>query len=257
MDNFTLFDSHNDALLLFYNINTPICILLNLLAIYLIVLKSSLEMGAYRWYLLHYQIWVSAHDIFQIYTGLLWALSVSTIALFFYRHQCIVEEQYKMSRKNVISCILLLLFVLTSLHVISFQLSEVDPSLWPELLRKVTIPFMLLFVPSLIIRIRVFDGHLGLQILNDILTMMISTYGPVATIFLVFFNYPYREFLSGKLKEFSNCKCVCYCYCVRGTKGDVGWLTHSPPISLIAPGSVLYTTHSRMLHIRIKTLNDL
>uniref|UniRef100_A0A1I7XJI4 G_PROTEIN_RECEP_F1_2 domain-containing protein n=1 Tax=Heterorhabditis bacteriophora TaxID=37862 RepID=A0A1I7XJI4_HETBA len=36
MDNFTLFDYHNDALLLFYNINTPICILLNLLAIYLI-----------------------------------------------------------------------------------------------------------------------------------------------------------------------------------------------------------------------------
>uniref|UniRef100_A0A1I7WIB9 G_PROTEIN_RECEP_F1_2 domain-containing protein n=1 Tax=Heterorhabditis bacteriophora TaxID=37862 RepID=A0A1I7WIB9_HETBA len=55
MNNFTLFDSHNDALLLFYNINGPICILLNLLAIYLIVFKSSREMGEYRWHLLHYQ----------------------------------------------------------------------------------------------------------------------------------------------------------------------------------------------------------
>uniref|UniRef100_A0A1I7WW92 Uncharacterized protein n=1 Tax=Heterorhabditis bacteriophora TaxID=37862 RepID=A0A1I7WW92_HETBA len=55
MDNFTLFDSHNDALLLFYNINGSICILLNLLAIYLIVFKSSTEMGKYRWYLLYYQ----------------------------------------------------------------------------------------------------------------------------------------------------------------------------------------------------------
>uniref|UniRef100_A0A1I7XB68 G_PROTEIN_RECEP_F1_2 domain-containing protein n=1 Tax=Heterorhabditis bacteriophora TaxID=37862 RepID=A0A1I7XB68_HETBA len=64
MDNFTLFDSHNDALLLFYNINSPICILLNLLAIYLIVFKSSREMGEYRWYLLHYQIWLSVIDIF-------------------------------------------------------------------------------------------------------------------------------------------------------------------------------------------------
>uniref|UniRef100_A0A1I7XJE4 7TM_GPCR_Srx domain-containing protein n=1 Tax=Heterorhabditis bacteriophora TaxID=37862 RepID=A0A1I7XJE4_HETBA len=55
MDNFTLFDSHNDALLLFYNINGAICILLNLLAIYLIVFKSSRNMGEYRWHLLHYQ----------------------------------------------------------------------------------------------------------------------------------------------------------------------------------------------------------
>uniref|UniRef100_A0A1I7X9K7 Ovule protein n=1 Tax=Heterorhabditis bacteriophora TaxID=37862 RepID=A0A1I7X9K7_HETBA len=55
MDNFTLFGDNNDALLLFYNINTPICILLNLLAIYLIVFKSSREMGEYRWYLLYYQ----------------------------------------------------------------------------------------------------------------------------------------------------------------------------------------------------------
>uniref|UniRef100_A0A1I7W9D2 Ovule protein n=1 Tax=Heterorhabditis bacteriophora TaxID=37862 RepID=A0A1I7W9D2_HETBA len=56
MDNFTLFDDHNDVLLLFYNINSPICIFLNLLAIYLIVFQSTQEMGEYRWYLLHYQV---------------------------------------------------------------------------------------------------------------------------------------------------------------------------------------------------------
>uniref|UniRef100_A0A1I7WJ65 Serpentine receptor class gamma n=1 Tax=Heterorhabditis bacteriophora TaxID=37862 RepID=A0A1I7WJ65_HETBA len=63
MDNFALFDDRNDALLLFYNINSPICILLNLLATYLIVFKSSREMREYRWYLLYYQIWVSALDV--------------------------------------------------------------------------------------------------------------------------------------------------------------------------------------------------
>uniref|UniRef100_A0A1I7X426 Ovule protein n=1 Tax=Heterorhabditis bacteriophora TaxID=37862 RepID=A0A1I7X426_HETBA len=59
MDNLILFDDHNDVLLLFYNINSPVCILLNLLAIYLIVFKSSPEMSEYRWYLLHYQKTVS------------------------------------------------------------------------------------------------------------------------------------------------------------------------------------------------------
>uniref|UniRef100_A0A1I7W8H0 G_PROTEIN_RECEP_F1_2 domain-containing protein n=1 Tax=Heterorhabditis bacteriophora TaxID=37862 RepID=A0A1I7W8H0_HETBA len=56
MDNFTVFDDHNNALLLFYNINSPICILLNLLAIYLIVFRSIQEMREYRWHLLHYQV---------------------------------------------------------------------------------------------------------------------------------------------------------------------------------------------------------
>uniref|UniRef100_A0A1I7WAF4 Complex I-MWFE n=1 Tax=Heterorhabditis bacteriophora TaxID=37862 RepID=A0A1I7WAF4_HETBA len=32
--------------------------------------------------------------------------------------------------------------------------------------------------------------------------MTISAYGPVATIFLIFFNVPYRKFLSEKLREF-------------------------------------------------------
>uniref|UniRef100_A0A1I7WSF9 Transmembrane protein n=1 Tax=Heterorhabditis bacteriophora TaxID=37862 RepID=A0A1I7WSF9_HETBA len=55
MDNYNLFDIHNDALLLFYNINDPVCIFLNLLAIYLIVFKSSWKMRKYRWYFLNYQ----------------------------------------------------------------------------------------------------------------------------------------------------------------------------------------------------------
>uniref|UniRef100_A0A1I7WW41 Uncharacterized protein n=1 Tax=Heterorhabditis bacteriophora TaxID=37862 RepID=A0A1I7WW41_HETBA len=32
--------------------------------------------------------------------------------------------------------------------------------------------------------------------------MMISAYGSVATIFLIYFNAPYRKFLSEKLREF-------------------------------------------------------
>uniref|UniRef100_A0A1I7WEL5 Serpentine receptor class gamma n=1 Tax=Heterorhabditis bacteriophora TaxID=37862 RepID=A0A1I7WEL5_HETBA len=55
MGKFYLFDSHSNVLLMIYNINSPVCILLNLLAIYLIMFKSSREMGEYRWYLLHYQ----------------------------------------------------------------------------------------------------------------------------------------------------------------------------------------------------------
>uniref|UniRef100_A0A1I7WLV7 Uncharacterized protein n=1 Tax=Heterorhabditis bacteriophora TaxID=37862 RepID=A0A1I7WLV7_HETBA len=33
--------------------------------------------------------------------------------------------------------------------------------------------------------------------------MMFSAYGSVATIFLIFFNVPYRKFLSKKLWEFA------------------------------------------------------
>uniref|UniRef100_A0A1I7WS64 G_PROTEIN_RECEP_F1_2 domain-containing protein n=1 Tax=Heterorhabditis bacteriophora TaxID=37862 RepID=A0A1I7WS64_HETBA len=121
MDNFTLFDDHNNALLLFYDINSAVCIFLNLLAIYLIVFKSTKEMGEYRWYLLHYQV---------------------------------------------------------------------------------AIPSVFIVFPAIIIYIRILEGRLGLQILNDLLMVMLSGYGPVATTFLIFFNVPYRKFLFGKLKEF-------------------------------------------------------
>uniref|UniRef100_A0A1I7X088 ABC transmembrane type-1 domain-containing protein n=1 Tax=Heterorhabditis bacteriophora TaxID=37862 RepID=A0A1I7X088_HETBA len=64
------------------------------------------------------------------------------------------------------------------------------------------VPIVLIFILAISVSIRVLDGHLGLQILNDILVIMFSTYGAVATIFLIFFNTSYRKFLSGKLKEF-------------------------------------------------------
>uniref|UniRef100_A0A1I7X275 G_PROTEIN_RECEP_F1_2 domain-containing protein n=1 Tax=Heterorhabditis bacteriophora TaxID=37862 RepID=A0A1I7X275_HETBA len=36
--------------------------------------------------------------------------------------------------------------------------------------------------------------------------MVLATYGPVAIIFLIFFNAPYRKFLSEKLREFGKLK---------------------------------------------------
>uniref|UniRef100_A0A1I7WEK0 7TM_GPCR_Srx domain-containing protein n=1 Tax=Heterorhabditis bacteriophora TaxID=37862 RepID=A0A1I7WEK0_HETBA len=61
----------------------------------------------------------------------------SFMTLFFYRHQCIVAKQYKLSRKKSIFGILLLFFAVICLNFTSLELSQVDPSLWPELLRKV------------------------------------------------------------------------------------------------------------------------
>uniref|UniRef100_A0A1I7W8Z2 G_PROTEIN_RECEP_F1_2 domain-containing protein n=1 Tax=Heterorhabditis bacteriophora TaxID=37862 RepID=A0A1I7W8Z2_HETBA len=60
--------------------------------------------------------------------------------------------------------------------------------------------------------IRILYGRLGLQILNNILMVMNSTYGTFATIFLIFFNAPYRKFLYGKLKKLiciEECKSTC------------------------------------------------
>uniref|UniRef100_A0A1I7XAZ9 G_PROTEIN_RECEP_F1_2 domain-containing protein n=1 Tax=Heterorhabditis bacteriophora TaxID=37862 RepID=A0A1I7XAZ9_HETBA len=68
---------------------------------------------------------------------------------------------------------------------------------------QVMVPVTLVFIPVIIVYIRLLDGRLGLQILNDILMMMMSSYGSVATFFLIFFNVPYRQFLSEKLKEFA------------------------------------------------------
>uniref|UniRef100_A0A1I7XKM7 Transmembrane protein n=1 Tax=Heterorhabditis bacteriophora TaxID=37862 RepID=A0A1I7XKM7_HETBA len=45
----------------------------------------------------------------------------------------------------VLCGILLLLLVMTCLNVISTKLSEVDPSLWPELLQKTTFTYSLIF----------------------------------------------------------------------------------------------------------------
>uniref|UniRef100_A0A1I7WLU6 ABC transporter permease n=1 Tax=Heterorhabditis bacteriophora TaxID=37862 RepID=A0A1I7WLU6_HETBA len=41
------------------------------------------------------------------------------------------------------------------------------------------------------------------EIFNDTLMMMLSAYGAVATIFLVFFNVHYRKCLYGKLQDFA------------------------------------------------------
>uniref|UniRef100_A0A1I7W816 Serpentine receptor class gamma n=1 Tax=Heterorhabditis bacteriophora TaxID=37862 RepID=A0A1I7W816_HETBA len=75
---------------------------------------------------------------FSIYA---WNLTISVVALFFHRHQCIVQNKYKINRKKLISCIVVLIFVVSSFHFIAFHLTEVDPSLWPELLRKVCFLF--------------------------------------------------------------------------------------------------------------------
>uniref|UniRef100_A0A1I7W7Z2 Serpentine receptor class gamma n=1 Tax=Heterorhabditis bacteriophora TaxID=37862 RepID=A0A1I7W7Z2_HETBA len=64
MGNAIPFEESNGFLLLAYKITFPICFLLNILAIYLIVFKSTREMKNYRWHLLNYQIWAASIDIF-------------------------------------------------------------------------------------------------------------------------------------------------------------------------------------------------
>uniref|UniRef100_A0A1I7WAJ4 G_PROTEIN_RECEP_F1_2 domain-containing protein n=1 Tax=Heterorhabditis bacteriophora TaxID=37862 RepID=A0A1I7WAJ4_HETBA len=300
------------------------------------------------------------YNKYQIHVLLLCGLLFSIMTLFFYRHQCIAEKQYKVNNKKIIFYFVLYLCIVFCLQFIFFKLCDVHPSLWPELLRKVCIlliirykatstysiifkqnpeamellkipniyylppsfmlkmsvsicmliiceqlspliyiilkiyfrsirswthfshpvhfsetmytphgrhprtakkvpqssdnsgismlfiylplfildafvfdfrlekqllcpdlkrinfqdevvlipllkvvvPIVLLFIPYLSIFIRVLDGHLGLQILNDILVIIFSTYGTVATIFLISFNTSYREFLSGKVRAF-------------------------------------------------------
>uniref|UniRef100_A0A1I7WHJ7 G_PROTEIN_RECEP_F1_2 domain-containing protein n=1 Tax=Heterorhabditis bacteriophora TaxID=37862 RepID=A0A1I7WHJ7_HETBA len=62
-------------------------------------------------------------------------------------------------------------------------------------------PFVLIFVPVLYICVRIFDGRLGLQILNNIATIMIANYGVLATLFLIYFNDPYQKFFTGNLRR--------------------------------------------------------
>uniref|UniRef100_A0A1I7WWE6 Transmembrane protein n=1 Tax=Heterorhabditis bacteriophora TaxID=37862 RepID=A0A1I7WWE6_HETBA len=56
-----------------------------------------------------------------------------------------------MNRKKFIFCILLLIFVLSSFQYIATKPFEVDPSLWPELLRKVS-KFKTTFIYSVIFK---------------------------------------------------------------------------------------------------------
>uniref|UniRef100_A0A1I7WWY4 G_PROTEIN_RECEP_F1_2 domain-containing protein n=1 Tax=Heterorhabditis bacteriophora TaxID=37862 RepID=A0A1I7WWY4_HETBA len=162
MDNFTIFENNNDVLLLYYDITAPVYILLNLLGIYLIVFKSSREMGEYRWYLLFYQIWVLAMDIFMNilckpvlyipilagrgYGFLITKLGISPFAcavssrfihffLFFYRHQCVIKKNPKLNGKIFIYLTILFSFAFICSHIIFLHLCNVDPS---QLLIKLT-----------------------------------------------------------------------------------------------------------------------
>uniref|UniRef100_A0A1I7WHG4 7TM_GPCR_Srx domain-containing protein n=1 Tax=Heterorhabditis bacteriophora TaxID=37862 RepID=A0A1I7WHG4_HETBA len=69
MGSTTPFEEHNDFLFLSYNINTPFSFLLNTLAIYLIVFKSSFELMFRLTHLIFEiftnSIWVAAMDIFM------------------------------------------------------------------------------------------------------------------------------------------------------------------------------------------------
>uniref|UniRef100_A0A1I7WGR2 G_PROTEIN_RECEP_F1_2 domain-containing protein n=1 Tax=Heterorhabditis bacteriophora TaxID=37862 RepID=A0A1I7WGR2_HETBA len=52
----------------------------------------------------------------------------------------------------------------------------------------VAIPVVLLSIPVIILYIRDLDDRLGLHILNDMLTMMVSVDGEITTILVTFFN---------------------------------------------------------------------
>uniref|UniRef100_A0A1I7WID5 ABC transmembrane type-1 domain-containing protein n=1 Tax=Heterorhabditis bacteriophora TaxID=37862 RepID=A0A1I7WID5_HETBA len=95
---------------------------------------------------------------------------------------CTQELQKKFLRSQIIQNgfqnELVLISLLKTIHRLSFVNSQ----------RTVAGPLALVLIPLIICYIRVLDGRLGLQILNDILVIIISTYGSVATIFLIFFN---------------------------------------------------------------------
>uniref|UniRef100_A0A1I7X2X7 ABC2_membrane domain-containing protein n=1 Tax=Heterorhabditis bacteriophora TaxID=37862 RepID=A0A1I7X2X7_HETBA len=159
MENTTLFNENSTVLRMFYTVLCPLSILLNVFGIYLIIFKSSQQMGEYRWHLLHYQIWVSAIDIFM---------------------NCLFQPVVFLPINADIGYgILITKFGFSGSACF---LCYVDPSQWAELLRKVSAPFVLIFIPVLATFIRILDGRLGFQILNDIMMMMISSYGVFATI---------------------------------------------------------------------------
>uniref|UniRef100_A0A1I7XIA4 non-specific serine/threonine protein kinase n=1 Tax=Heterorhabditis bacteriophora TaxID=37862 RepID=A0A1I7XIA4_HETBA len=69
------------------------------------------------------------------------------------------------------------------------------------ILDKTTVPFLFLFTPFVFLIIRFYDGTLGRQILNNVATMLVSNYGILATLFLIYFNHPYRTFLLEMLRR--------------------------------------------------------
>uniref|UniRef100_A0A1I7XDV6 7TM_GPCR_Srx domain-containing protein n=1 Tax=Heterorhabditis bacteriophora TaxID=37862 RepID=A0A1I7XDV6_HETBA len=251
MENMTVFENRHAILLLIYKISSPICFLLNILAIYLIVFKSTREMKNYRWHLLNYQIWTASIDIFlnvlfqpviflpvvaitgrgvlitnlgfstftcaSISANLLCGLSASIVELFFYRHQCIVN---KLTNKQFYFCIFAHFFVLSCFVNGFLIVSHVDSSQWSEAVKKwnptamyvlkipniyyipyckiaITAPVMFILAPIIFSCVYIYDGRLDLQILNDVVMVLISNYGILATLFLIYFNDPYREFLIG------------------------------------------------------------
>uniref|UniRef100_A0A1I7WG16 Aa_trans domain-containing protein n=1 Tax=Heterorhabditis bacteriophora TaxID=37862 RepID=A0A1I7WG16_HETBA len=63
----------------------------------------------------------------------------------------------------------------------------------------IAVPSVFLTFPLTISFVLIYDGRLDLQILNDVVMVLISNYGILATLFLIYFNDPYREFLIGGL----------------------------------------------------------
>uniref|UniRef100_A0A1I7WG93 G_PROTEIN_RECEP_F1_2 domain-containing protein n=1 Tax=Heterorhabditis bacteriophora TaxID=37862 RepID=A0A1I7WG93_HETBA len=197
MDNFTVFDDRNDALLLFYNINSPICILLNLLAIYLILFKSSREMRKYRWYLLNYQQNPEAIELLNIPN--IYYVPPSFLC---HRFLAIITSICCSSALIVLGLICHIQYIFRKrCEHLTTRTQELQKKFLKAQIIQVTIPIGLLSIPISTNIIHILDGRLGLQILNDIMTMMTSTYGEVATIFLIFFNASYREFLLEKFRE--------------------------------------------------------
>uniref|UniRef100_A0A1I7XJD4 IPPc domain-containing protein n=1 Tax=Heterorhabditis bacteriophora TaxID=37862 RepID=A0A1I7XJD4_HETBA len=160
-----------------------------------------------------------------ILINLLCGLAISIVGLFFYRHQCIVN---KLTNKQFYFCILFDFLVLSSLTNAFLIVSHTDSSQWSKALEKVNpkvvvllkipniyyidysemakiilfssiIVLFLLVTPFFFAVIRSSDSRLGLQILNNIAMMMISNYGILATLFLIYFNDAYRKFLFGRL----------------------------------------------------------